>query len=381
MQTKSQTENFAAKVLVVDDDKNILKLISRHLQNENYLIKTARSGHQALEILRGQDDFDLVILDLVMREMNGFDVCVYIRKEKSLFELPILILTSNSNTQDVVMGFNSGANDYVAKPYDSHELIARSKTLIKLKKMTQAHDVLQEAIELKNQFLHMTIHDLKNPLNVIVGLAKMMQRDFPEDSEHNELLGLVVESSDLMLNLIHELLDAAKIESGKLVLNLTTVNLNEIVESIYEKTLNVAKKKNQKIIVDKCPDEESFIKSDHIRLQEIVDNLVSNAVKYSPYDKNIHISTSKYTYKNGRNYIRLIVKDEGPGLTQDDMGKIFGKFQKLSARPTGGESSSGLGLAIVKQLVELHDGIINVESEPGKGASFIVDFPMAELDF
>lgn len=367
-------------ILVVDDDNIIVKLITKYLEIEDFVVFNAYNGEDALKALKSDmDEFDLVILDLVMPNVDGYEVCRAIREKKTLYELPIIILTAENNTQDIIKGFNSGANDYLAKPFNGFEMAARAKTLITLKKMTRSNDVLQEAISMKNQFLHITVHDLKNPLNVITGLAKMMKKDFAEDSDNFEMLDLITESSDLMLDLINELLEAAKIESGKLALNMSPVNLNESVENAYAKNLATATKKEQKIIMDTCDDEIAFIMSDSIRLHEIIDNLVSNAIKYSPMGKTITIKTLLPEENGKKEIIRLIVKDEGPGLNDDDMKKIFGQFQKLSARPTAGEASSGLGLSIVKKLVELHNAGIYVESEVGKGSSFIVEFKLIDL--
>ncbi len=372
--TVSNEKEYDARILVVDDDSKMLKLIRNYLIVENYQVDTAMNGRETLEIFEGPADYDLIILDLMMPDISGYDVCKILRKTHTLYELPIIMLTTKNRVEDIVKGFEAGANDYVSKPFNYLELLARVRTLIKLRKLTKANSILQQAIEMKNQFLNMTIHDLKNPLNVIVGLTKMIKREAEANSDSNELLELILESSDLMINLVNELLEAARIESGKFRLDKILLNLNELSEASFKKNMAAAEIKKQSIKFIPEPNDDAFIYGDNLRIQEIIDNLVSNAIKYTPFGKNIRICVKKKIDNSGFKLARVEVADEGPGLTEDDKSKIFGKFQKLSAQPTGGERSSGLGLSIVKQLVDMHDGKIWVESERGEGSKFIVEF-------
>jgi signal transduction histidine kinase len=277
----------------------------------------------------------------------------------------------------MIEGFEAGANDYLSKPFDGNELLARVKTLIKLKKLTKANLILQEAIEIKNQFINMTIHDLRNPLSVIQGLTTMMRQEIKEDSENAQLMDLVLESSSLMLRLVNELLEAVKIESGKLFLKKEVLNLNVICNEVVDKNRYRASQKGQNLVFSASDIDRCFINADNIRIHEAIDNLLNNAIKYSPLNSNIWINITPKKYDN-KDYVRIEIKDEGPGLSEDDKQKIFGKFQRLSAQPTGGESSTGLGLSIVKELVELHDGRIWAESKMGDGSIFIIELPVSD---
>jgi len=189
---------------------------------------------------------------------------------------------------------------------------------------------------------------------------------------------LILESSDMMMNLVNELLVSAKIESGKTTLNKTMININELVTDSIDKNLLNALKKSQEIVFAQDESFKGFIEGDRIRIAEILDNILSNAIKFSPLEKTITINVEQATNKFKDSIVRIEVKDNGPGFSKEDLSKIFGAFQRLSAQPTGGESSSGLGLSIVKKLVELHNGKISVESKLGKGSKFIIDFPLAE---
>ncbi len=361
-------------ILVVDDDKFIARVIEKYLESEKYVVHFALDGPEALNMVKEKGNFDLVILDIMMPQMTGYEVCRELRKTYNLFDLPIIILTSKDQVEDLVKGFNAGANDFLSKPFDQNELKARVRTLIKLKILTHSNSVLQEAIETKNQFMQMTIHDLKNPLNVITGFSQLIIDEVGNDSEIAEFARMIAQSAQLMSNLVHELLEMAKFESGLTYLKKEKIDLIGIISDLANNNENFASKKSQKIEFIYDIKKDYFIEADPVRIMEIVDNLISNAIKYSPYNSVIKLFITKQANSDGVRTIRLAVKDTGPGLTEKDKKKLFGRFQRLSARPTGGESSTGLGLSIVKQLVELHHGKIWAEGEPGKGATFFVEF-------
>ena len=366
------------RVLVIDDDKNILRFIENNLKIHNFDVVAVNNGIDGIQLIDIGEEFDLIILDLIMPEFSGYDIARHIRDSYSLMELPILILTSKNNVQDIVKGFDCGANDYLAKPFNLQELLARTKTLVKLKQISKANTNLIEAIDLKNQFINMTIHDLRNPLSVIKSVLELFTLELELKNENKELLDLALSSSNLMLNLVNELLEAAKIESGKLSLNTENLDLHLILNECIDSFKYNLEKKNQ--IIEFIPDEHYnfVISADRTRLKEIIDNLLSNAIKYSPLNSKIIVSTT-HRVQNSFLFVQLKVKDFGPGLSKSDMSKIFNSFQRLTPKPTGGEPSTGLGLSIVKKLVEYHNGRIWVESEEGKGCEFIVEFPVKAI--
>lgn len=371
---------YESRILVVDDDHIILNLIARYFSAEKCSITKTTSGYEALKMIEEGEQFDLVILDIMMPEISGYEVCRRIRMKHSLVELPIIILTARSLISDIIEAFEAGANDYISKPFDRNELLARTQTLIKLKRLSQANSILQEAISVKNKFIQMTIHDLRNPLTIIIGLANLMKIDIAKEHEHHEFVSLILESSELMLNMVNELLSSTKEQNPKLCINKEVLDLNKIVKAVVEKNRRHAIQKRQEIFFSPGPEGKCNILTDSIKMQEILDNLISNAVKYSPKNKDISVSVELVDIDINKKNIRFSVKDNGPGFTDDDKKKIFGKFQRLSAVPTAGEPSSGLGLSIVKQLVEILEGNIWLESEEGKGSTFVVEFPVNSLN-
>ncbi len=363
-----------AKVLVVDDQLPFLRLFSKFFDSKIYDVRSASSGQQALDILNHEDGFDLIVLDVMMPNMNGFEVCKAVREKFTLFQLPILFLTAAKDTDSVVKGFSLGANDFVAKPFEAAELIARSQTLIKLKKLYETNAQLHSELDAKNKFLQMNIHDLKNPLTSISMLAELVKNDL-QDEDNPRNLEMIIKSSDFMLTLVDQILEISAIETKNYKLKKDLIDLNLLVAQVIDFNKPIADRKNQKIHFEMGPIKKCMVESDHDKMIQAINNIVSNAIKYSPKEKNIWARIDLKEYENTQ-YVRFELQDEGPGFTDDDRLNMFSKFKKLSAKPTGGESSSGLGLAIAKELIELHGGKIWLDNEVKVGSKFVIELPL-----
>lgn len=235
------------------------------------------------------------------------------------------------------------------------------------KELKRVNSELVKANEFKSEILGIAAHDLKNPLGTILSLSDLLKDNEICKEDKTEMISLINSSALRMLNLITDLLESIMIENTKFKMNIGEINLTEIVDNVVKENRIHANKKGQTINFNNT--EEFIIQGDKKWIREIIDNLISNAVKYTPQNKNIFVDLS-----STQESVILKVKDEGQGFTEQDKASVFQKFKKLSARPTGGESSTGLGLAIVKELVDLHHGDITLISEPGKGSEFIVTF-------
>ncbi|MBU2492850.1 MAG: HAMP domain-containing protein [Bacteroidetes bacterium] len=244
-----------------------------------------------------------------------------------------------------------------------------NKSNVQLK---QANDTLIELNNEKNEFLGIAAHDLKNPLVSIQGFSEIILMDNnlsrPEIEEFSKI---IFDTSLRMFTIIKTLLDVNAIEEGKINLQIEEIDIKNNLNEVFAVNSDKAKNKNINLKLNVIGENTTAI-ADSNSMTQILDNLISNAVKFSPNDKNIFI-----TMEQRDSFIRFTVKDEGPGLSDADKMKLFGKFAKLSARPTGGEHSTGLGLSIVKKLIEMMNGKVWCESELGKGASFIVEVPAA----
>lgn len=360
-------------VLVVDDQAPFLRLFARFFDS-TFRVLAASSGAEALRVIEQNPEIDTVVMDVMMPGMNGFEACRAIRETLTMFELPVLFLTARHDIADIAEGFESGGNDFLSKPFEGVELIARVNTLVKLKKLYTSNRKLHTKLDEMNKFLQMNIHDLKNPLSAIMVLANMVKAEEAIDTDNRKSLDIISSSADYMLKLVNQILDLAYLESDNIDLKKEDVDLNCIVAQVVDLNLPLAGSKGQKIKYNYVASKPCIIKTDPEKVFSAINNLISNAVKYSPVQKNI-IANVDMIEKNDKHFVRIEICDEGPGFSTDDKDKLFDKFSKLSARPTAGEHSTGLGLAITKQFVEVSGGEIYLDSEYTKGSKFIVDLP------
>jgi two-component system, sensor histidine kinase and response regulator len=357
-----------SRVLVVDDIPKNLQVVGTMLRNEGYAVMPATSGARALEGLRVQLP-DLILLDLMMPEMDGLEVCRRLKADPLTQEIPIMFLTASNEMEHLVQGFEAGAVDYVTKPFNAPELLARVRTHLELK---HARQQLREINDEKNEFMGIAAHDLRNPLGAVKGYAEMILEE-PEMPRHELEDGAqrIREAAARMLEMVQNLLDANRIERGEMKLELTPTDLGRLISTVVEAQRPRAAAKQQQLHLQIEGAGVQVNVDPNVTLQ-VLENLVSNAVKYSPVGKNIFARL-----KPAPRAVRIEVQDEGPGLSAEDQKKLFGKFARLSAKPTGGEHSTGLGLSIVKRMVEAMNGKVWCESEPGRGATFIVELPVA----
>ena len=240
--------------------------------------------------------------------------------------------------------------------------------------ITQKNEALIALNEEKNHLISIVAHDLGNPLANIKLFAQIIKRTAPNlTHKQAEQLDVITESTENMMQMINKILDVNAIEAGKIDMNTEVMKLSTILKvAIYELS-STADKKDITLHLETA-EEEKEVNIDHFYTKHIFENLISNAIKFSPVGKNVYIRL----YCEGEK-LRVEIKDEGPGISQEDMKKIFRKYQKLSARPTAGERSTGLGLSIVKKYVDLMDGKVWCKSTPGQGSTFVVEFNQVKI--
>jgi len=236
------------------------------------------------------------------------------------------------------------------------------------KELSRLNDELLKANRLKDDLLSIAAHDMKNPLQAILGYADLMRQLELDPGTVKSQSEQIFHSAHGILTLINELLESSRIESGRFQMQIHRVDIAQTILTAAERYAEPMRRKQQRLALN-LPD-GCQVDADRARLLEIVDNLLSNAIKFSPPCKAIRVSAECVD-----RHVRVSVSDEGPGLTPADKQRVFGKFQRLSAKPTAGESSTGLGLSIAKQLVEMHNGRIGVESELGRGSTFWFELP------
>ncbi len=364
-------------MLVVDDIAKNLQVVGTMLRNAGYVIMPATSGAKALEGVQLQLP-DLILLDLMMPDMDGLEVCRRLKADPLTQPIPVIFLTASNEMEHLVSGFEVGAVDYITKPFNAPELLARVRTHLELK---HARQRLREMNQEKNEFMGIAAHDLRNPLSAIKGYSEMIVEDAQTLAQGvgPDLLGCtkelegtgrqIGETAARMAEMVQNLLDANRIERGEMQLNLAPTALGPVLSSVIGTQRPHATAKQQRIHLE-SETTPAVVQVDPSVIVQVLENLVSNAVKYSPPGKDIFVRL-----KSLPNAVRVEVQDEGPGLSAEDQKKLFGKFARLSAKPTGGEHSTGLGLSIVKKMVEAMRGKVWCESELGRGATFILEFP------
>lgn len=369
--------NEQINILVVDDIAPNIRLVAGLLGPEGYEISFANSGKKALEqVLDNDNDFDLILLDIMMPDMDGIAVCKAIKEHPDKRDIPIIFLTGKTDEVSIMTAFETGGVDYLQKPVNPVELIARVKTHLELKKardmISQTNRELKEALELKNQFLGLAAHDLRNPLSAVQGYLRLLEMDAETSlsTEATQFMGSIQNMTQNMLEMINTFLEKAALELGQVELQFQSIDLIAALQPVFQLYREQAQHKKQRFQLHLSAP-ELWLEADPYRLNQILDNLLSNAVKYTPSEGQIDVF-----FKTVGEQLEIRVQDSGPGFLDADKPRLFGYFQRLSAQPTGQESSNGVGLALTKQMVELHQGQIQVESSLGQGATFIVTLPL-----
>jgi two-component system sensor histidine kinase/response regulator len=363
------------RILAVDDDRINLRIIGGILRHEGYEIAEASSGEQALEVYATFQP-NLVLLDVMMPGIDGFTTCRTLKKTHGDKCAPVIFVTAKSEADDVVMGFDAGGVDYLTKPFRPKEVVARIRTHLSNQQLVEQQKLLVSQLSKanadKDRFLGMCAHDLRNPLSSIRGLAELLDEDAvgPMSGEQKEIIQTIHGASQSMLQLVNELLDVATIEGGHLKLDKMPTSMAEIVERSVHLSNMEAAKKNTKIEMVKT-NGDPVVDVDRNKMRQVVDNIISNAVKYSPKGSIITVVIHANADVAG-----FAVRDNGPGIPDSERHLLFKDYGRLSAKPTGGEKSTGLGLAICRKIVEAHNGTIGVENIPGRGAEFIVSLPI-----
>lgn len=371
----TQIDLSGRRILVVDDDRLNLRILSNILKSEGYVISEANCGERALEIY-DQVDPDLVLLDVVMPGINGFETCRELRRRHGEETAPIIFITAKSESDDVVEGLSAGGVDYLPKPFRGKEALARIKTHLQIRLLMEEQkrlvSELSEANAAKNKFLGMAAHDLRNPLASVRGLAEFLREGIggPLTADQLDLVNTIHDASQSMLQMVNELLDVATIEAGELHINQEERNLAELLEKcVFLANMNAAKKGSLIVLESETP--EAIISCDGAKMKQVIDNLLSNALKFSPPGSTVTVRLA--SFEGGWS---VSVRDMGPGIPEDERDKLFKDFSRLSVKPTGGENSTGLGLAICRKIMEAHKGTISVANiKPAGGCEFTIALP------
>lgn len=365
-----QFANFpAARVLVVDDQPANIQIIGAVLGGLGHEIVPASDGPTALKRMEVRPP-DIVLLDVLMPEMDGYEVCRQLKGNANWKDIPIIFLSAADDKDLIVRALNAGGVDYITKPFNHAELVSRVHTQLSLK---TARDRLKQLAEDKDELLGILAHDLKNHLGGMNMSAEVMRGHVERfgDERLTRLSDNILRSSAQLLYFLKEFL-ANSASDNAFVAKPGVVNFTGLAAGVVRQYQEAARRKDLKLQTF-FPPEETRVVADASALVQVLDNLLSNALKFSPSGKKIMVSV-----RAADGQVEGTVRDEGPGFTEADKAKMFRRYARLSARPTGGEPSTGLGLSIVRKLMRAMGGEVSCESQPGKGATFAIRLPKAK---
>ena len=366
-------------ILIVDDAPENLISLKKVLEKNDFEVDTASSGEEALKKIL-KKSYVLIILDVQMPGMDGFEVAEAISGYSKAKETAIIFLSAASaNLNLITKGYSSGGLDYISKPVDINILLLKVKTFYRIYEQSRALNEMQialreeiefrkEAERKKDEFISIASHELKTPMTSIKGYIQLLERSLDKDDIETVRTRLhKVQNQVEKLNLlIADLLDISKIESGKLKFNKKYFDFDDLASNIVENLQQA----NPQVKIIKKNKIDAQIFADDMRIEQVIINFMTNAIKYAPDSEEIHISSEL----KGNN-LCFSVKDFGIGMSQEHQQKIFDKFYRIEETSERFQGL-GIGLYICQEIVERHNGIIGVKSVLGEGSEFYFTIPI-----
>lgn len=364
------------KILVVDDSSTNRKVLHIHLVKLGFEVIEAVNGLEALEVM-SNDLPDLVLLDVMMPVMNGLDCCRQIKAGSDTRHIPVFFITSLNDRDSMLKGIEAGADDFIHRPIDIGYIKLRIQNAINAKRLRdRVVDQLEQLQQLESSrdgLVHMLVHDMRSPLQTIQGFSDIALTEQSISNDLQTWLQLINSESKRMVGMVSDILDVSRMENSEMPLDLKPVAIVDLIENLvgkYPKSANRAELKFHSQNVH----HSTHIQCDESVIGRVLENFIGNAVKYTPANGEVEISVLACERVPQR--IRIQVADQGPGIPEDQQDRIFQKFEQVVNSETHlpQKYSSGLGLAFCKMAIEAHHGEIGLDSEPGKGAVFWIDF-------
>ena len=371
---ESQINRSDYKILIVDDVVSNVLLLKILLTNEKFQVCTASNGNMCIEMARSEHP-DLILLDVMMPELNGFDTAVILKKDPETHEIPIIFLTALNNPSDLVKGFQVGANDFLTKPFNKEELIMRVMHQIQLvaakRIIVKQNEELKRTISNRDKMYSVIAHDLRSPMasiRMVLNLAvNVVSREVVGD-EIFELLDKANRESEETHDLLDNLLKWTKSQTGRLSVVYQDLDLDDIVPGVVDIFRMIAEMK--KIDLKYLPAVEKLtVHGDNDMIKTIIRNFLSNAVKFTPEGKSVEVF-----YKREGDFARISVRDHGVGIDPERVDTIFRTGETTYG--TGGEEGSGLGLQLCQDFARKNGGDARVESTLGEGSTFSFTIPL-----
>lgn len=369
MKTLIDLYNRIPLILIVDDIPANLKVIGSILMTEKYNVLPATNGDLAIEFAKTQKP-DLILLDVQMPDKDGFEVCKILKQDIQTKYIPIIFLTAKNETDNIVHGFEVGGDDYITKPFDSKEMLARVKTHLKLEFTTKR---LIELIATKDKFFSIITHDLKGPFAAMVRISGSLYKSITDKKTEE-----IIETSKMLneaikdaFDLLENLLQWSRTQTGRI----ENLPINQNLHDIVNENINITKSLSisKKIKIENKISEKTEVYADINLLKTILRNLISNAIKYTKTGGSIKIKS-----EDKGNMTEISVIDNGIGMSEKIQEKIFTIDPSCMILGTDNERGTGLGLIICKEFVEKMGGKIWAKSEEGKGSQFVFSLPQGK---
>ena len=355
-------------VLVVDDEPKNVELLTDLLESRDYRVCSATDGDQGLRLARERSP-DVVLLDVMMPGLNGFDVCRHLKGEQKTAMIPVLLVTALNARQDRLAGMGAGANDFVTKPIDSGDLILRVRNAAASKRLhdrvaTQLRE-LHDLETARDTLTHMIVHDLRSPLTGLMAYLDLLRTVANGNTEVVEYASEAQAIASRLTEMIGQVLDVSRLESRQMPLALQETDLVSLLSAAVA---SLGPPPEGIRVTYETPPPPIRLTCDPDLITRVVANLVGNAYKFTPPGGQVRVGLVLEADR-----VRLTVTDEGPGIPPEFRGLIFEKFGQAPMRKAGGLRSSGLGLTFCKLAVEAHKGKIGMEASENGGARFWVE--------
>ncbi len=354
------------RILVVDDEPSNIFLLEGLLSAEGFAVSTAFNGREALVKVKTEAP-DVVLLDIMMPEITGIDVLEKLKSDPEVSDIPVIMVTAKSEAEDVAEALGKGAVEYIKKPINEIEMLARLRTILKLK---QQEDILKNLLKSKEEFIRMVSHDIRAPFSSIAGFADILLNDIELsgklNNEQKEFLTIIIDTSNFIVDYFNKLLSWSNLGASGLVLQKEPKALSKLIQTATVIFQSKIADKKINLRVDLESDFE--IVADVTYFNQVIINLLSNAVKFTPDGGNITISAREI--KEG---IQIILADTGIGIKDVTPEELFGKSFHKSTRGTKGEKGSGVGLRICKMILDAHGFDFSFRSESNKSTEFIIE--------
>ena len=364
------------KVLIVDDVVSNVLLLKILLANEKFQVCTASNGKDCIEISRKEHP-DLILLDVMMPDLNGFDTAVILKKGEDTKDIPIIFLTALNTPQDLVHGFQVGASDFLTKPFNKEELVMRVTQQISLvaakRIIEQQNQELRATLNNRDKMYSVIAHDLRSPMASIRMVLNLVVASASPETVGEEVYNLLDQAnreSEEVHDLLDNLLKWTKSQTGRLNVVKQELELNDIIPGVVEIFDTIAATKHIKLEL-KSESDSLKVEADNDMLKTVVRNFLSNAIKFSPADSTIEIAMTKEN-----EFAKVSVRDHGVGIASDRLDSIFHKGETTYG--TGGEEGSGLGLQLCQDFARKNGGDCTVESVEGEGSTFSVLIPLKQ---